>query len=517
MEEEEVKQPELSMEEMEAMAIAEAEAEARAAEAAEFAEKAAKREAAQAAAAAERAAAAEASKVETTAALKALDEPAKKKKYVPAPLLSPAEIKAQIKPLSENGFVAFFQRLWRSYLAWWYGFSDKHPTAAKWMYMLVFFIVFSQGVTIWQFLVMFVLPYAFQGSWDVLFVWPAVELPWWEGDMTLYYAIFNEPVQFLSGVKGEPNLLAFIQEDVDQYLEEGYELAFGGVGNFIAFEIAVFTAQCINFPLQRNITFRSHGNPYIQAMWYFIGWVLISIGVNALWGICNPAVLYWQWPKVGIDLFKTFVTGGISMAVFFPIFLIIFPDYSKIEKKKLAKLKTLIAGGAPRELIAKAEADYKDVQIRAKYSNAEKFLSKSSSQLNGRAIAYFAAIKSLEEADAKVEHLQRTAFGTKKLKNAKDHLKVCKENVPKRRQAVSDLVADREQALLDFPAIKEEYDRHIAAKKGVAYVPPPEPVVEEAVEKVAKEAPVDDTVWEEVPYEEGVWTESKSDDESDGN
>ena len=69
-----------------------------------------------------------------------------------------------------------------------------------------------------------------------------------------------------------------------------------GWGYFIAFEIAVFTAQCINFPLQRNITYRSHGNPWFQAMWYFIGWVLVSIATNAIWGICNAFLLHWGSP-----------------------------------------------------------------------------------------------------------------------------------------------------------------------------------------------------------------------------
>ncbi|MFA6830098.1 MAG: hypothetical protein WCR67_05295, partial [Bacilli bacterium] len=118
-----------------------------------------------------------------------------------------------------------------------------------------------------------------------------------------------------------------------------------GLGYFLAFEIAVFTAQCINFPLQRNITYRSHGNVAVQIMWYFIGWLLISFATNAIWGFLNCLFTSWGWYLVGAEglatlagLFKTILTGGISMVIFFFIFLIIFPagaaDTSREEAKK---------------------------------------------------------------------------------------------------------------------------------------------------------------------------------------
>ena len=65
------------------------------------------------------------------------------------------------------------------------------------------------------------------------FVWQQITLWTWSDGTPMVFGIFNEPVKYLDGV-----------------VQIG-----GGLGNFIAFEIAVFTAQCINFPLQRNITF----------------------------------------------------------------------------------------------------------------------------------------------------------------------------------------------------------------------------------------------------------------------
>ena len=213
--------------------------------------------------------------------------------------------------------LGFFQAIRR----WWSRFSHLHPVASKWIYEIGFFFIFSNGVTIWQYLVMLFLPYAFSPLAGVEFIWPQVTYTWFDG-ATLTWGIFNEPVKYAA--------------------DEATVLIAGGLGNFLAFEIAVFTAQCINFPLQRNITFKSHGNPWWQAMWYFIGWVLISIAVNALWGFVGPllnhyAVDVWAWGtaesvKPITDLFKTLVTGGISMVVFFFIFKIIFPSESKESK-----------------------------------------------------------------------------------------------------------------------------------------------------------------------------------------
>lgn len=293
------------------------------------------------------------------------------------------DLQEQLKPLSDNAFLRFFQKIWRWWLGVWYGFADKHPKASGIIYMVFFFIVFSEGVTIFQFLVMTFLPFAFQSLASVPFVWPAVNI----GDLTytsngvetpLQYAIFNEPVVYVDGAVS----------------------ANGGLGNFLAYEIAVFLAQCINFPLQRNITYRSHGNPWYQAMWYFIGWVLVSIGVNAIWGILVPFMRdYWAWPYALWNLIKTILTGGVSMVIFFFIFLIIFPDNNKVAKNAKAKYDKLVASGAPSEKIAKAEAKYNIAARKAELSNAEKEASQAKSQLNSKAMRYFSLVNVAEKAE----------------------------------------------------------------------------------------------------------------------
>jgi hypothetical protein len=210
--------------------------------------------------------------------------------------------------------LGFFQAIRK----WWNKFSHLHPVASKWIYEVGFFFIFSNGVTIWQYLVMTFLPAAFGLELAaVSFKWPAIDLAGilpagttLADGTTLYGVIFNELP---------------LLNDANQVVIGG------GLGNFLAFEIAVFTAQCINFPLQRNITFRSHGNPWWQAMWYFIGWVAISILVNMVWGVCNIFMMSWKVAPVISNLLKTFITGGLSMFVFFFIFKIIFPSEEKIE------------------------------------------------------------------------------------------------------------------------------------------------------------------------------------------
>lgn len=306
------------------------------------------------------------------------------------------DLQKQLKPLSENAFVRFFQKIWRWWLGVWYGFADKHEKLAPWIYKIVFFFIFSMGVTIWQLLVMLFLPYAF-ASLTATFAWPGIQI----GDMTWLQPILNDD----GSLTGEYTI------------EAACFSIFGdteGLGKWIAFEIATFTAQCINFPLQRNITYKSHGNPWYQAMWYFVGWVGVSFFTGAVWGIIDPFLKSWGWYYVLNDagklvengflyfvatLLKTIITGGVSMVIFFFIFLIIFPDNNKVAKNAKAKYDKLVAGGADSEKIAKAERKYKEAERKAELSNAEKEASQAKSQFNSKAMRYFSLVNASEKAD----------------------------------------------------------------------------------------------------------------------
>ena len=99
----------------------------------------------------------------------------------------------------------------------------------------------------------------------------------------------------------------------------------GGLGYTISYWLGTFLAQCINFPLQRNVTFKSHGNPFYQAMWYFIAWVLISLTCNGFNNLWMPIAAAHVSPAI-YNILVTVITGGVSMVIFFFVFKIIFPE-----------------------------------------------------------------------------------------------------------------------------------------------------------------------------------------------
>ena len=188
----------------------------------------------------------------------------------------------------------------------WEGFRRRHPAAAKWLYQVAFFYLFSVGVTVFQYLAFTILPYLMgTGLAGTEFMWPQI------------------PVTLL-GISYKWNILGY-----DVVRDAGGQVVIGGgLGYFLSYEIGSFLAQCINFPLQRNITFKSHGNIPYQAMWYFIAWVLISLFCNAINGLWLPVAQAYFAPAV-YNLLVTFITGGVSMVIYFFVFKIIFPEGDK--------------------------------------------------------------------------------------------------------------------------------------------------------------------------------------------
>ena len=106
----------------------------------------------------------------------------------------------------------------------------------------------------------------------------------------------------------------------------GYGVQNGGLAYFIAYLIATFTAQCINFPLQRNITFRSHGAVLPQIAGYFVGWVGVTLVVNSINSIWVGVAGSLGVPSFLYNILTTVLTGGVSMGIFFVINKMIFPE-----------------------------------------------------------------------------------------------------------------------------------------------------------------------------------------------
>lgn len=185
----------------------------------------------------------------------------------------------------------------------WACFQEKHPKVAKWLYQIFYFWVFSMGVTILQYLMFTFFPYLFGLELaGTEFMWPQI------------------PVHFV-GFDYKWNILGY---EVIRNVA-GEVVIGGGLGYFISYELGTFLAQCVNFPLQRNITFKSHGNLAWQILWYFIAWMLISLVCNAVNGLWMPIAQHYFAPAV-YNILVTFITGGVSMIIYFFVYKIIFPE-----------------------------------------------------------------------------------------------------------------------------------------------------------------------------------------------
>lgn len=186
---------------------------------------------------------------------------------------------------------------------WWMNFSKSHPKVFKWVREGGLFFIFSNLVTIIQYIIYAFLPNLLGLELaGVQWSWPAIPVKWFGIDFT-WNAIGYDVV----------------------YDAAGNVAIGGGVGYLIAMLVGSFLAQCINFPLQRNITFRSKGNVYYQIMWYLLAWIVITFVVNSI-NCVWVAVASQLLPTFIYNIGTTVLMGGISMVVFFFVFKIIFPE-----------------------------------------------------------------------------------------------------------------------------------------------------------------------------------------------
>lgn len=185
----------------------------------------------------------------------------------------------------------------------WEPFSERHPKLAKWIYQVGLFFIFSNGVTIFQYLVFTFLPGVLgTGMAGTEFMVPKVAMSFWGVDFT--WSLIGTPIH---------------------YDAAGAVAIGGGLGYTISYWLGTFLAQCINFPLQRNLTFKSHGNVGYQAMWYFIAWLVISLICNGFNNLWMPIAAAHVSPAI-YNILVTVITGGVSMVIFFFVFKIIFPE-----------------------------------------------------------------------------------------------------------------------------------------------------------------------------------------------
>ena len=117
------------------------------------------------------------------------------------------------------------------------------------------------------------------------------------------------------------------------YKRQGYDTAHGGLPYFCAYMTAMVIGECINFVLQRNYVFRSHGKLRRQILWYVAAFCLVTCivnSINCIW----VAVAGKFVPDFIYNIGTTVLNGGVSMVIFFVVNKIIFPSEQSLKGQK---------------------------------------------------------------------------------------------------------------------------------------------------------------------------------------
>lgn len=176
---------------------------------------------------------------------------------------------------------------------WWNHFAERHPSLSQWVREGGLFIVVSNAITVFKYVLLTFLPgaFAFLGSRD--FGFPGI-------DLTLF------------GIKFKWYII-------------GYGAEQGGAAYFTAYMIAMLIGEMINFFVQRSWVFRSKGNILRQGMWYLLAFCVVTCIVNSIncaWAaVAGHFVAPWLY-----NIGTTVLNGGVSMVVFFIVNKIVFKN-----------------------------------------------------------------------------------------------------------------------------------------------------------------------------------------------
>lgn len=176
---------------------------------------------------------------------------------------------------------------------WWNHFAERHPGFSQWVREGGLFIIVSNAITVFKYVLLTFLPgaFAFLGSRD--FGFPGI-------DLTLF------------GIKFKWYII-------------GYGAEQGGAAYFTAYMIAMLIGEMINFFVQRSWVFRSKGNILRQGMWYLLAFCVVTCIVNSIncaWAaVAGHFVAPWLY-----NIGTTVLNGGVSMVVFFIVNKIVFKN-----------------------------------------------------------------------------------------------------------------------------------------------------------------------------------------------
>ena len=176
---------------------------------------------------------------------------------------------------------------------------EKHPKAAQWIREGGLFLIFSYVVTAIKALLLIFLPTFYHGIvGDVEWLFPGI------------------PVS-LFGVNFKLSIIGNALETA----ADGSFLVNSGLAFTLANLTAIVFGECINFPLQRNVTFRSHGPLAPQILCHGAATIVVFLVMNLFTCIWNPVTV----ALIGNEAVRntvssivtTVVTGGVSMVIIF--------------------------------------------------------------------------------------------------------------------------------------------------------------------------------------------------------
>lgn len=182
----------------------------------------------------------------------------------------------------------------------WLGFAQKHPKLSQWIREGGLFVIVSNLITLFKYLILTFLPlaFAFMGSRD--FGFPGIDLTVL-GTQFKWYII-------------------------------GYGAEQGGLAYFTAYMISMVIGEVINFFIQRKWVFRSNGNIWYQGLWYLLAFCVVTCvvnSINCIWvAVAGNFVSGWIY-----NIGTTVLNGGVSMVVFFIVNKIVFSDGTPSEKE----------------------------------------------------------------------------------------------------------------------------------------------------------------------------------------
>lgn len=180
-------------------------------------------------------------------------------------------------------------------------FAEKHPKAAEWVRKGGLFLIFSWAVTALKAVILMFLP-------------------------ALYHGVVGDVEWLFPGIPVEMFGVGFKLSIIGNALEVGADGAFlvnSGLAFTLANLTAIFFGECINFPLQRNVTFKSHGPLTPQIGLHLLATIAVFLVMNLFTCVWNPvtvALIHSETVRNTVSsIVTTVVTGGVAMVIIFAV------------------------------------------------------------------------------------------------------------------------------------------------------------------------------------------------------